>query len=133
METTENTFVSWLENGIKARGWTIRGLARRAGLTHVTISNVLNGTRNPGVEFCLGVARALREPPELVFRRAGLLPDREGIEDELFGRFRAYIEALSPERREELFRYVMFLHQLEMDREANARDDEEIEHGTSTT
>jgi len=127
METTENTFANWLEKEIKARGWTIRELARRAGLTHVTISNVLNGTRNPGVEFCLGVARALREPPELVFRRAGLLPNREGIEDELFERFRAYVEALSPERREELFRYVMFLHQLEMDRAANARDDEETE------
>ena len=132
METTENTFVSWLEKELKARGWTMRELARRAGLTHVTISNVLNGTRNPGVEFCLGVARAFREPPELVFRRAGLLPDRQGIEDELYDRFRAYIEALSPERREELFRYVVFLHQ-EMDREASARDDEEAEHGASTT
>ncbi len=129
METTENTFASWLEKEIEARGWTIRELARRAGLAHVTISNILNGTRNPGVEFCLGVAKALREPPELVFRRAGLLPKREGIEDELYDRFRAYIEALSPERREELFRYVMFLHQLEVDRELNAKDGEETRHG----
>lgn len=92
----------------------MRELARRAGLTHVTISNVLNGARNPGVEFCLGVAKAFYEPPEIVFRRAGILPDREGIEEELYDRFRAYIEALSPERREELFRYIMFLHEEEM-------------------
>ena len=131
METTEN-FASWLVEEIETRGWTIRELARRAGLTHVTISNVINGARNPGVEFCLGVARAFHEPPEVVFRRAGLLPDREGIEDELYDRFRAYIEALSPARREELFRYIMFLHEEEMKKEEAARDREGKASGPTT-
>lgn len=122
---TETKFTQWLEEEIETRGWTLRELGRRSGLTHVAISNVLNGVRNPGVEFCLKIARALQTPPELVFRCAGLLPDVEGVEEELYNRFRAYIEALSPERREELMRYVMFLHQLEVDREENPTDDEE--------
>lgn len=132
METKENSFARWLEKEIEAKGWTIRELARRAGLTHVTISNVLNGARNPGVDFCLGVAKAFRMPPELVFRRAGILPDRDNIEEELYNRFRAYVEALSPERREELLRYVMFLHELEMDRESQTTDDQETDTADTT-
>jgi transcriptional regulator with XRE-family HTH domain len=115
-------FIRWLTEEMDKRGWNNSELARKAGLrSPSTIQQVVTGGRNPGVEFCLGVARAFREPPELVFRRAGLLPDREGIEDELYDRFRAYIEELSPERRAELFRYVMFLHQMEQEKEAKAK------------
>ena len=80
METNNNsTFIKWLSAEIDDRGWTLREMARRSDLTHVAISNVLNEVRNPGVEFCLKVARAFHVPPERVFRRAGLLPPIDNV------------------------------------------------------
>jgi hypothetical protein len=38
------------------------------------ISMVASEQRNPGLEFCLGIAKALDETPEAILRRAGLLP-----------------------------------------------------------
>lgn len=74
METEEIEFTEWIEDEMTKRGWTIRETARRAGLTHAAISNVLNDQRNPGWNFCVGIARAFGKPPEDVMRRAGLLP-----------------------------------------------------------
>jgi len=59
---------------IDKRGWSIRELAKRANLAHGTINSVLAQKSKPGVIFCTGIARALREPPERIFRLAGLLP-----------------------------------------------------------
>jgi transcriptional regulator with XRE-family HTH domain len=68
------TFADWLLNEMQRRGLSQSELARKAGLAQATISYVLSGERNPGSEFCLGVAKALNIPPEIVFQRAGLFP-----------------------------------------------------------
>jgi transcriptional regulator with XRE-family HTH domain len=68
------TFSQWLTEETDQRGWTFAELARRAELAQPTISLVVNGQKNPGPRFCRGIARALRLPPEAVFRKAGLLP-----------------------------------------------------------
>lgn len=70
----KDELVIWLEGELEERGWSIRELGRQAGLSHVTIANILNGSRNPGERFCRAIAHALRVPIEEVFRRAGLLP-----------------------------------------------------------
>ena len=70
----ENTFTAWLQDNMRRRNFSIRELARAANLSHSAISNVLNSVRNPGPDFCIAVAQALRVPPEDVFRRAGILP-----------------------------------------------------------
>ena len=72
-----NELPEWLNEEIQDRGWSIRELARRAGITHAAISHVLNGSRQPGSGFCTAIARALQLPAEEVFRRAGLLPRLE--------------------------------------------------------
>lgn len=69
-------FVDWLNAELEARGWSNSELARRAGVVPSTVSMVISGHSKPGVDFCLGVARALNEPPEKVFRLAGLLPSK---------------------------------------------------------
>jgi len=70
-----DNLVTWLTNQIETRGWSLRELARRSGLSHATISNVLSGQSNPGFDFCTGIAKALGESPQTVLRLAGLLPE----------------------------------------------------------
>jgi len=67
-------FTQWLVNEVERHGWSYAELARRANLSGATISLVVNEQKNPGLEFCLGVAQALDVPPENVLRYAGLLP-----------------------------------------------------------
>jgi transcriptional regulator with XRE-family HTH domain len=68
------TFSTWLNNQLDTFGWTQAELARRAGLGEATLSRFISGTHRPGPDACLAIARAFGEPPENVFRLAGLLP-----------------------------------------------------------
>ena len=52
----------------------MREMARRAGVSHTAIINVVHGHTRPSAQFCLQLAEALQVPPEDVYRRAGLLP-----------------------------------------------------------
>lgn len=70
----QNNFVTWLTEEMESRGWNNSELARRAGLVPSAISQVISGTRSPGYELCVKVARAFGIPPETVLRRARLLP-----------------------------------------------------------
>lgn len=74
MLTMTNTFSDWLNVELKDRGWTMRELDRRSGLSVATISNVISGKTNPGLHFCVEVGRAFKMLPETVLRKAGLLP-----------------------------------------------------------
>lgn len=74
LDMANTTFSKWLIEQVEGRGWSYAELARRADLSGATISLVVNEQKNPGTDFCAGVARALDLPPETVFRRAGLLP-----------------------------------------------------------
>jgi len=65
---------TWLKREIRARGWSMREMARRAGVSHTAIINVVHGHTRPSAQFCLQLAEALQAPPEDVYRRAGLLP-----------------------------------------------------------
>lgn len=69
-----DNLINWIEHEINTRGWSIRELARRSELAPTTISDVLGNRTRAGLQFCNGIARAFRVPPERVFREAGLLP-----------------------------------------------------------
>jgi transcriptional regulator with XRE-family HTH domain len=113
-DTKVTEFAEWLEKRLERKGWTLRELAQRAGLTHAAISNVLNGQRNPGLKFCLGIADALDEPPELVMRRAGLLPELpapEGISAHTFNELMDIIYNLPMDKQEDLLEIAWSLYQ----------------------
>lgn len=76
----EPDFVEWLEAELAARDWQPIDLARAGELYPATVSRILNRERRPGPDALTGIARGLRIPPETVFRRAGLLPEREETE-----------------------------------------------------
>lgn len=106
-------FIDWLNTEINTRGWTSNELARRAELSSGAISLVLSGQRSPGPDFCLGIARALRIPPERVFRQAGLLPpyiigdEDEKNEHELID----YYRTLTPHNRNTILTLARALHE----------------------
>ena len=64
----------WLEQQLEQRGWSSSELARRAGISQSSVSNVLTGKQIPGLEFCKGVAKALGIHAEELLQRAGHLP-----------------------------------------------------------
>ena len=64
----------WLDRQLKQRAWSSSELARRAGISQSSVSNVLTGKQIPGLEFCKGVAKALGVRTEELLQRAGHLP-----------------------------------------------------------
>lgn len=86
------TFIAWLIDELEFRGISQSELARRSSLTSGAISHVISGSRQPGPDLCSAIAGALNYPPELVFRKAGLLPELDRTDppgtDELTHRFK---------------------------------------------
>ena len=74
MHIAMSKFTDWLLEEMNAREWSQADLARRSKLSRTAVSNVLSENRKAGAEFCLSVAVAFGIPPEIAFRRAGLLP-----------------------------------------------------------
>jgi transcriptional regulator with XRE-family HTH domain len=107
----ETDFVTWLSKEMEDRGWNNSELARRAGLVPSAVSQVIAGNRGTGPEFCRSVARALHVPPELVFRKAGLLPPLPGPENDVtFGALLDVVRNLSVEDRVTVLEYAEYLH-----------------------
>lgn len=106
MPTKEESFITWLENEIERRGWTLRETARRAGLSHAAISNVLNRQRNPGWDFCAALSRAFEMPPEWVFWKAGLLERRIGA-DMSIEEIAAIVRQLPKEAQEDVVWFAL--------------------------
>ncbi len=65
-------FSEWLLAELDRRGWSKNELSRRADLSKGAISGVLSKDGNPGIKFCLGVARAFGIAPDEVLHKAGL-------------------------------------------------------------
>lgn len=93
-------FANWLEDEMKRRGWHPADLAKAAGLYQSTLGNVLNRERSAGADVCTALARALKLPPEEVFRRAGLLPELPAPDNDItLKRLYEYVKRLSPDDR----------------------------------
>lgn len=69
---TKDDFIQWLRERIRISGLTQSEIAARAGISEAQLSRVLSRERNPGIDFCVGIARALNVPPENVFAEAGI-------------------------------------------------------------
>ncbi len=88
---TNDNFSLWLIREMETRGWSYSETARRGGISHARISQVVGG-ETPGAEFCLAIARAFKMEPEDVLKRAGRFPpeppvtSRRREADRLFAR-----------------------------------------------
>ena len=105
-------FAAWLEEELKSRDWSQSELARRGHIRPNTVSRVLNRERAPGPEFCKAVARALGYPPEVVFRKAGILPPKPPQDEETEIALHL-LKQLPPEKRQAALQFLKFLAQQE--------------------
>ncbi len=70
-----------IASALEKQNISIRELARRSGVSHPTISNILHGAI-PSYEVCALLAPALNLPLEIVLRSAGLLPASAKLSDD---------------------------------------------------
>ncbi len=92
---TATTFSEWLLREIATRDWSMRELARRAGVSHVTISKVIAEKCRPSAELCIRLAQALRLSPEAVLREGGYLRTLAAAEDATLLRIKVLLLGLA--------------------------------------
>lgn len=78
MFTMEN-FGTWLLNVLHEKKISQSELARLAGVSKGTISNLVNGTKGAGQDSLIAIAHVLKLPPELLFEKAGLFPPKNEL------------------------------------------------------
>lgn len=78
----QDIFIAWLDQKLSDKGWTDYQLAKNANISHSVISKARSGTL-PKWEACEKIAGALGVPVELAFRKAGLLKQRDDIDETL--------------------------------------------------
>jgi len=96
------TLIEYLETEITARFWRPADLAKKAHIRDATLSRILSESRQAGPDVCNALAKALDEPPEKLFRLAGILPpsrDPGEDEEELLHHYRELDEAGQREAR----------------------------------
>ena len=69
-------FGSWLLNTLRERKLSQSELARLAGISKGTVSNLINGTSGVGPDSLTAIAHALKLPVDLVFEKAKMLPQK---------------------------------------------------------
>ncbi len=103
----ENKFADWLNSNLNERGWNQNDLVQRSGLSQGAVSKVLSGLRNPGLEFCEGMAKAFHIPVEIVFEKAGYIKPKTNIDHEL-EELNYQISQLPPEEQKTIKDMVKF-------------------------
>lgn len=99
--------IEYLLTEMEKRGWKQSDLARHAGLDSGLINNYISGRRNIGATSALAIAKAFKVAPEIVFRKAGLLPnvpESTAEEEQLLYLFRQ----MTPDQRRDVLEYADF-------------------------
>jgi len=65
---------TWLNTEAKRRGWSLRYVAGKAGLSHSTVARIANGELRGSERTCRGLARAFNMRAEDLMRLAELMP-----------------------------------------------------------
>lgn len=78
-ETPEElmSFPAWLQHKMNLHNWSASDLAKRINSYPSTVSRLLSGDRNAGVDTARAIARAFNERPEKVMKLAGILPQED--------------------------------------------------------
>jgi transcriptional regulator with XRE-family HTH domain len=91
----------FLSQKLANREMSEREISRRAGLSPRSLNYIINNpASNPTVETCVGIAKALEVPPELIFQLAGY--STVGLADEIDPEVKAlaiYLNGLPSEIR----------------------------------
>lgn len=77
MSHVDTNLAVWINNEAKQRGWSLRQVARRSGISHSTVSRLANAEIRATAETCRALALAFGISAEDLFRIADLLPGEE--------------------------------------------------------
>lgn len=66
--------VTWVENKLVDRNWSIREFGRQVGISHTHAARIVNGESRPSISLCHDIADVFDVPRQEVMRIAGLLP-----------------------------------------------------------
>ena len=105
-------FWDWLEKQMGERNWKPADLARAAGISQPTLTTIKHNRRTVGPEVAEKIARALGLPPEVVFRRADLLPAMPADDSEIIKRVVEVLKRLSQRERKEILEYAFLRYRL---------------------
>lgn len=105
------TLVTWINKQLEERNWNRSDLARAAGIDPSALSHIYHGRRTPGIDLCLGIARALSVDPDVVFREAGILPPKGNDTDETAETVYYQFAKLPRAERREVARYINYIYQ----------------------
>ena len=128
--TMNKNFVEWLDLQLRERKWSPSELARNSGVSQSAISLVLKGDRNPGNNFCDGIAKAFNIPPDDVYRIAGLLPMKPN-DDQTVSEITHIYHELTDENRDDLLDYARLRLQ-KQERDKNGKPARTTSHRQST-
>jgi transcriptional regulator with XRE-family HTH domain len=70
----DTKLTTWLTEKLNENRMSMRELARKSGISHSTISQVINGAQPPTYEFCIAIAKGLGLAQDEVLTLAGKLP-----------------------------------------------------------
>lgn len=99
------TFGEWLQRKLEEREWKPADLSRAAEMDPGVLSNLINGKRNPGVESCKAIAKALKLPLAEVYRAARFMPP-EPNNDPLIDAVINLMLTMSFEEKENVYEYT---------------------------
>ena len=78
----KNNFGTWLQQEREKNNLSQSALANLAKLNRAVISKIENNASKPTPETLSAIAHALKLPPEFVFRKAGLLPAKNPVDED---------------------------------------------------
>jgi transcriptional regulator with XRE-family HTH domain len=123
---TNSDFVAWVEEELKIRDWKPSDLAKQAGIDTGLLSRIMNRERQPGVEYCLAIAKAFRVHPAKAFMARGWLP-REPIDSTDEGRLLTLVRWLPDGDRRILLRLAQALSLSEQADQGISSGEEHVE------
>ncbi len=110
-----NKYAQWQIEERQSRHLSQSDLARLGNISQSHISRVESGNRPPGKDYLNAIAKVFDVPIEIVYRKAGFLPDETEL-DEISKKILHVSNKLTDNRREELFRYAELQLQMQNER-----------------
>jgi transcriptional regulator with XRE-family HTH domain len=104
MDIYTRNFNMWVDNELEIKGWSLRELSRRCGVSQPHLSLIKSGDRSVTWDVVAAVSKAFGIRPETGFRLVGLLPPSKSRFDEL----NEIISILSDDDIAEIIKYASF-------------------------
>lgn len=101
----------WLADELNIKQLSQREAARRAGISHAYLSDILRGDKEPTCNFCLAMAKALNEPVWKLLELGGFVNNvpKNLLETEDINALLLKYNELNPNHKKELIDYIDWL------------------------